>query len=340
MQKRCSWGIRLAVYCFFLVSATGALGQAQPAKELIEGAKKEGSLVWYTTVNLEQSQYFLKQFEKKHPFIKTELFRAVSNKILNKVIADKNAGKVFADVVSMGGFQSYFLKKKGLTVAYRSPEAEVVPAQFKDPEGYWVALYQNTSVIGYNTRLLNEKIVPREYSQLLEPQWKGKLGMDDSDEEWFANQCKIMGDDKCVNFLERLVGQNPKIIRGQNLLIQLMSAGEFPVAVIAYAGELENMKQRGAPVDWVGPSPVLSKIYPMAMIANAPHPNVAKLFIDFAFSKEGQTILRNFRRIPTRPDIEPDPPKLTKGLNIRAADLSLAEKFEDYARLWRKLIQG
>ena len=208
----CSW--------LFLGFAVHAQGPARASHEILEGAKKEGMLVWYTTVSIEQSQFFLKEFEKKYPFIKTDLFRAVSNKILNRVMTDKNAGKVFADVVSMGGFQSYFLKKKGLTAPYRSPETEIVPAQFKDPEGHWVALYQNTSVIAYNTRMLNEKAVPREYSQLLESQWNGKLGMDDSDEEWFANQCKMMGDEKCVKFLEALIRQNPKIIRGQSLLAE------------------------------------------------------------------------------------------------------------------------
>jgi iron(III) transport system substrate-binding protein len=227
-----------------------------------------------------------------------------------------------------------------LTAPYRSPEAETIPAQFKDPEGHWTGLYQNTSVIAYNTKLLSEKSVPRDYSQFLEPQWKDRLGMDDSDEEWFANQCRIMGDEKCVDFLQRLIRQNPKIVRGQSLIANLMAAGEFPVVVVAYPSEIELLRQKGAPVDWVAPDPVLSKIYPTAMTASAPHPNAAKLFIDFAFSKEGQTILKNFKRITVRPDVEPDPPRLVKGLNIRASDLSLAEKFEEYARLWRKIIKG
>jgi iron(III) transport system substrate-binding protein len=325
--------------CFLSIGYAMVSAQTPPSRELIEGAKKEGALVWFTTVNLEQARAFLNAFEKKYPFIKTDLFRSVSNKILNRIITDKNAGKVSADAVSMGGFQAHFLKKRGLTTVYRSPEAEAIPAQFKDPDGHWVALYQNTSVIAYNSKMLNEKSVPREYVQLLEPQWKGRLGMDDSDEEWFANQCKVMGDEKCVAFLEKLLRQAPKIVRGQSLLVQLMAAGEFPIAVIAYPSEVEKLKENGAPVDWVAPNPVLSKIYPLALAAGAPHPNAAKLFIDYALSRDGQAMIRSFKRIPIRPDVEPDPPRLVKGLNIRAADLSLAEKFEDYARLWRKLIK-
>lgn len=325
---------------FLLVYAATAMAQSRASAGLIEGAKKEGALVWYTVLNLQQAQFFLKQFEAKYPFIKTDVYRSVSNNVLNRAIADRNAGKVASDVVSMGGFQSYFLKKRGLTVPYRSPEAETIPAQFKDPEGHWTGLYQNTSVIAYNTKMVSDKAVPREYGQFLAPEWKDRLGMDDSDEEWFANQCKIMGDEKCVDFLQRLVRQNPKIVRGQSLIANLMAAGEFPVVVVAYPSEIEVLKQKGAPVDWVAPNPVLTKIYPMAMTANGPHPNAAKLFIDFALSREGQTILKNFKRITVRPDVEPDPPRLVRGLNIRASDLSLAEKFEDYARLWRKIIKG
>jgi iron(III) transport system substrate-binding protein len=332
-------GWSLVLVCYIMLHFTTVLAQSRASADLVAGAKKEGRLVWYTTLNVQQAQVFLKQFELKYPFIKTDVYRSVSNNILNRAIADSNAGKVAADVITMGGFQSYFLKKRGLTAPYRSPETATIPAQFKDPEGHWVGFYQNTSVIAYNTRMVSDKAVPRDYAQFLAPQWKNKLGMDDSDEEWFANQCKMMGDEACVDFLQRLMRQNPKIVRGQSLIANLMAAGEFPVVVVAYPSEIELLRQKGAPVDWVAPDPVLTKIYPMAMTANAPHPNAAKLFIDFAFSREGQTVLKNFKRITVRPDVEPDPPRLVRGLNIRASDLSLAEKFEDYARIWRKIIK-
>jgi len=332
--------IKVSLLLWLFVFLTGrALAQDKILPELIEGAKKEGKLVWYTTMTLDQAQHYLKEFEKKYPFVKPEIYRAVSNKILNKAITDKNAGKTFADVVTMGGFQSYYLKKRGLTLSYKSPEARAIPEQFKDPEGYWTAFYQSTSVIAYNTNLLSSKGLPKSYQDLLDPKWKGKLGMDDSDEEWFANQCQTMGDEKCVNFMERLIQQKPHIIRGQNLLAQLLSAGEFAIAVIAYGHAIEELKATGAPVDWIAPDPMLSKIYPLAILSDAPHPSAAKLFFNFALSREGQRLLTISKRIPTRSDVEPDPPRLTKGLNIRAADLSLAEKFDEYAKLWRKLIE-
>jgi iron(III) transport system substrate-binding protein len=331
---------RILWILWLFVSLTGsAFAQEKALSELAEGAKKDGNLVWYTTMTSNQAEQYLKEFEKKYPFVKPELYRAVSNTILNKIITDKNAGKTFADVVTMGGFQSYYLKKKGLTLSYKSPQARAIPEQFKDPEGYWVAFYQSTSVIAYNTKLVPSKDLPKSYQDLLDAKWSGELGMDDSDEEWFANQCKSWGDEKCVNFMERLIQQKPHIIRGQNLLAQLLAAGEFAIAVIAYGHSIEELKATGAPVDWVAPNPMLSKIYPMAILSDAPHASAAKLFFNFALSKEGQTLLTKFKRIPTRLDVESVPPRLTRGLNIRASDLSLAEKFEDYARLWRKLIE-
>ncbi|MBI4528996.1 MAG: extracellular solute-binding protein [Deltaproteobacteria bacterium] len=332
--------VEIAALVWLVGFATGiARSQETAPPKLIEGAKKEGKLVWYTTMTVDQAQRYLKEFEKRYPFVKTEIYRAVSNKILNKIISDKNAGKTFADVVTMGGFQSFYLKKKGLTLSYQCPQALAIPEQFKDPQGYWVAFYQSTSVMAYNTRLVSSKDLPRTYQDLLDPKWKGRLGMDDSDEEWFANQCRIMGDEKCVSFMERLIEQKPHIIRGQNLLAQLLAAGEFAIAVVAYGHAIEGLKTTGAPVDWIAPDPILSKIYPMAILSDAVHPSAAKLFFNFALSREGQTLLKISKRIPTRSDVEPDPPRLTKGLNIRAADLSLAEKFDDYARLWRKLIE-
>jgi iron(III) transport system substrate-binding protein len=92
------------------------------------------------------------------------------------------------------------------------------------------------------------------------------------------------------------------------------------------------MKRKGAPVDWVALEFVIASPEPVSVAARAPHPNAARLFIDFLLSKEAQSLMRERRRIPSRPDVPPDPPELTRGLKLIATDLSLAEESEQIAK--------
>jgi iron(III) transport system substrate-binding protein len=129
-----------------------------------------------------------------------------------------------------------------------------------------------------------------------------------------------MGRDKGLEFMKKFAAQNPQMRKGHTLLAQLVAAGESAIATVVYSNRVERMKASGAPIDWVRfKGPTITAINAISIPDKAPHPNTARLFVDFALSREGQGLLRNQRRVPARPDIAPDPPGLTKGLNLYPA---------------------
>lgn len=300
------------------------------AAKLIEGAKKEGMVVFYTTMTTDSNEAIRRAFEEKYPFVKMEVYRTNNPKLLAKVVTEARAGRHLWDVISIAGFQTYILKKQNFLARYASPEGIAVPKGFKDPEGYWASIYLNTLVLGYNTRLVSPKDIPQSYEDLLDPKWKGKMALDIKDAEWFANILKIMGEKKGLEFMKKLAEQNLRLMEGHTLQTQLMAAGEFPIGVNLYGYRVEEMKKEGAPVDWIPFEPVVTYLYPASISTNAPHSSGAKLLLDFLLSKEGQGIITKLGRIPVRLDVPPKSPRLVKGIKLWPSDLSMAEDYNKY----------
>jgi len=306
----------------------------------LEGAKLEGRLVLYTTQSINDSSRMVKKFEDKYPFLKVELYRAPPDTLLHKIVNEAKARKYIPDVIELSGFYASVLKKERLTTSYISPEYKAFPEGFKDPDGNWTSTYLNMYLIGYNTKLLSRKEIPETFEGFLHPRWKGKkIGFFDIKEvEWFANILKIMGEEKGMDFLRKLAGQELCYRRGMSLITDLIIAGEFPVGTV-FAQSVENRKKKGAPVDWVGVAPVIAKLGTIGLAANAPHPRAARLYIDFCLSKEGQTVLVESERIPARPDIEAEKLRAFRNLKIYPSDLSLADKFTSYSKQFAEVLK-
>jgi iron(III) transport system substrate-binding protein len=138
--------------------------------------------------------------------------------------------------------------------------------------------------------------------------------------QWFYQMLQILGRDKGLEFMKRFAAQNLQMRKGHTLLAQLVAAGESAIATVVYSNRVERMKATGAPIDWVrSKGPTITVINAISIPEKAPHPNVARLFVAFALSKEGQGLLRAQRRVPGRLDVPPDPPSLTQGLKLYPA---------------------
>lgn len=287
---------------------------AQSEADLIAGAKKEGKVAFWSSMRIEDSRALAAGFEAKYPFIKVDIFRAGGEQIVNRALAENLSGKTTYDVVN--AFALKVLQNKNILQAYAASEAAYYPAGFKDAQNFWVSLYSGYNVIGYNTKLVSKADAPRNWDDLLNPRWKGKLGMDDEEYFWHAGMLKHWGEEKGKKYMEALSRQGLNFRNGHALLADLMSAGEFPVAVVVYPDHIEQMKAKGQSVEWVKTSePILVNLAPVGIAAKAPQPNAAKLFLNYSISKEGQEILRKARRASARHDISPvvpdmDPRKL------------------------------
>jgi len=303
---------------------------------MIEGAKKEGALVVYTSMTVDQMQKILDAFRIKYPFIKSNMFRAVGERLLTKIKTEAQTGKYDFDVVQSAETQAYFLKKKNLLQKYISPEMKNIQKPFFDPDGYWAAVYIMPNVIAYNTRMVKRSEVPKTDEDLLNPKWKGKIGMDHTKPEWFAWKLKRMGEEKGRAYMKKLAAQELRLYSGLSVITNLLVAGEFPLVLNTYLHNVEEVKRKSAPADWIAQDPVFTKFQPLGIGSKAPHPNAAKLFTDFMLSEEGQKIIASFGRVPTRRGVTTNIPGLEK-LNYVIDDIGAGDEFNKNLELFRSI---
>ncbi len=327
----------LALTFVFVELVASARGQsANP--EFVNHAKKEGALVWYTTISIPEAKEFADAFEKQFPFIKVDIFRSGAGAVANRVASEYNARTYSFDIVqgiSSRGVLPAF-KRKEIIAKYNSPEFKFVASDLKDREGYWTAMNVNTLVLAYNTRMVKAAEAPKIYDDLLKPMWKGKKILNDTENfAWFDELLKYWGREKGLAYFRKLAQQDQVFQRGSRSRIQLVIAGEFPLT-IAYGPHIQSYITRRAPIDWVPLEPVVFVRDTISMAARPPHPAAAKLFIDFLFSKESQLRLRDMNRIPARTDVEPDPPRLFRGFKRIPQDIE-QENLSESINLFREI---
>jgi ABC-type Fe3+ transport system substrate-binding protein len=308
------------------------------AADLVEDAKKEGEVVWYSTLSVPESRRLADLFEQRYPFLKVKIVRSGGGALVNRVLNEFNAKAQKADVIlgadSRGGIPVF--KKKGIITAHKFSNRDFVPDNLKDHEGYWTSLYQLTIVLAYNKSLVSPADVPKSYNDLLDPKWKGKKILNDTEQYvWFGTLLKAWGKEKGLNYFQRLARQEQVFQRGARGRLQLVIAGEYPLT-IAYAPHVQGYADQGAPVDWVALEPVVVSPLSILLAKDAPHPNAARLFVDFLFSKEVHEKLRGFHRIPSRIDVDADPPKLFKGFKKAVFDNDAEEGMSATVDLYNK----
>jgi iron(III) transport system substrate-binding protein len=295
----------------------------------IDGAKKEGKVILYT--NASGIAPLIKRFEEKYPFLKVEQLRTGAPKLLSRVLAEYKAGALKADLIETEGLTSYLMMKRGLYAKYVSPESKALPAGAKDVDGQWTNAHSNYKIVAYNSRFVTPAELPKSYEDLTQPKWHGKILMGSNNYEWFGNMVKIMGEEKGMNLMRRLNGQNLMLREGNSLILQLLLAGEGFVSIAANVDSVEELKAKGAPIDWLGLEPTISRLHPIALARTAQHPNAAKLYIDFILSKEAQEIItKEFIGISDRPDVKRVFTR--EGLKLHYADLSLAERYDEITK--------
>ncbi|OGP26685.1 MAG: hypothetical protein A2038_09250 [Deltaproteobacteria bacterium GWA2_57_13] len=314
----------LLISLFFFFCPTLSSAQEGYDSSLIEGAKKEGQVVWYTTMNVSQSKPVVDAFQKKYPFLEAVLYRSGGGALVNRVLIEARAGKYIWDIVGGRGEMIQAFKEKNLLASYVSPEAQMIDSDLFDKQGYWYTYYVVPVVLGYNTNLVKREEIPKGYADLLEPRWKGgKISLDTEAYLLFQGLISSWGKEKALSYMKQLAAQEPVMMRGTTERITMAAAGEYPL-VITYAHSLQRMVSQGASIDWVALEPVVVEIDPIMISAKASHPNAARLFLNFLLSKEGQEMLVWFERVPIRRDVQPKPARLFRSYQ------RIVERPDDY----------
>jgi iron(III) transport system substrate-binding protein len=308
-------------------------------QDLRQKAEAEGGVVFYASFNANDSKALADGFKQMYPKIDATFYRATDSQLMERILTEGRAGRNLWDVVIATNFYGHNLKKRGMLAAYDSPERKYYRDGYKDADATWTSIYTNYAAFGFNTQGIAKNSVPKTHADLLKPEFTGHIGLEARAYEWFGTMVKAMGEEKGLSFMRQLAKQ-VQLRNGRTLIAQLVAAGEFKGALAAYSQTFEVLKPAGAPVDWVYLNPVYANIHPTGISSKAPHPNAARLFMNFALSKRGQEIIRDVNRIPDRIDVMPKQARLVEGITPVFAPVEVIENFERYAKTFHEIFGG
>lgn len=276
------------------------LPAAERQAALIKEARNEKTVVWYAPMNREDLRQFTSGFEAEYPFLKVEVLTSGPQSLLNRILTEQRAGKHNYDTLNVRSSALYTLKKANSIMRYDTPYRRGLRAGFYDKDGYFNGIWASLLVYLFNTKQISRSDAPKSIDDLLQPKWKGKLGMDQDADDWLAAVLDYYGDEKGKQLARSLGGQNLNIRKGRTLVSQLVAAGEFPVQIDAHHHEAVSLRQAGAPVDYIFPEPFIpvKSVSAFVMSSQPPHPYAAALLVDFMLSSKGQELAFRQKRWP------------------------------------------
>jgi iron(III) transport system substrate-binding protein len=320
-----------------LWKALDKLPAAEREKKLIEGAKKEGEMVWYTNSGIENATRYIQSFKKKYPFINANFWRSKTRQVTQRIVAEANAGKHLVDVIKPSTDLLPVFLDKNLIGKYDTPIRAIYPAHAKSP--FYTNMNYAFRVFSFNPRKVNAKDAPKSWDDLLNPKWKNEILFDESSLEEVMAMLGAWGRDRTVNYLNKLTQQNLLIRVGRDTTTQMMMAGEGNLAVTTYAYNNEGLRAANAPVDWVAEDLIPALIYPLTLARNAPHPHAAALFYDYLISEEGQRLIAREGRVVAHPKVEPIYPRMKELQNLLGTPRIQLNTLEQNAKLLKDGVQ-
>jgi iron(III) transport system substrate-binding protein len=273
-------------------------------QRLLEGARQEGGLTLYTSMIGPDQEVLTEAFTKKYG-IKLQSWRASSEGLLQKLVEESRARRFEADIVDNNVMQVEALRREYLLQKVESPQqagliADAVPAHRE-----WIGNSVDIIIQAYNTDKIRQADLPRTYQDLLDAKWKGKLGVESTDQHWFASVLEELGHDEGMNLFKKIVDTNGiSVRRGHFLLANMVASSEVPLALTAYHYLPAEIKKKGGPIEQFVIAPAIGAFRSIGLLKNTRHPHAALLYYDFVLSLDGQKILRDRTRVPTRRDID------------------------------------
>jgi iron(III) transport system substrate-binding protein len=279
-------------------------GGADRAERLLDGARREGFLTVYTSFPPEDIAAVNAAFEKRYG-VKVRPWRSSSENVLQRTLTEAKAGRFDVDIVECNSVPLESLHREGLLQRVRSSRlADLVPAAVPR-HGEWVASRLSLFVQAYNTKQVRKEELPKSYADLLDPRWKGRLGIEASDMDWFSEVVRALGESKGLKLFRDVAAANGfSVRRGHSVLAQLVASGDVPFALTVYNFTAEQLKRRGAPIDWLVLSPAVAHANGVAVPTRAPRPSAALLYYEFMIGEEAQRLLSSRDSIPTSTKVE------------------------------------
>jgi iron(III) transport system substrate-binding protein len=311
--------------------AASAQNAAAANGQRVEAARREGGLMFYTSLAEKDTLRLTEAFEKQTG-IPVKVWRSGKNKVLQRIITEARAGRFEADVVLNPSPEMEALHIEKLLKPVNSPVHNNLIAAALPAHREWAGMRVYLFVQAYNTDKVKPEDLPRSYEDLLDRRWKGRLGMEIKQTEWFFALVQHMGEDKGLAFFRALMANEPSLREGMSLLNNMVTSGEVALAINDYSYLADQLKATGAPVAYVNLMPAVAYTDAIGILGKPPHPQSAALFYDFLLT-EGQRIVGENKAITTH---RRDEARLDA---LKPIYIDPAKIIADYDR-WLKLFQG
>jgi iron(III) transport system substrate-binding protein len=340
-------GIAISIFAATKALAAGApVSPAQLAlyqgadreKILVEGAKKEGQLTFYNSHTWFRT--YVKDFEKKYPFIKVSEWRSDSKNLLTRAMTEFNSSRSLVDVFETTAEAMGVMKREGMFQEYFTPEARQYPDDVKSmgKSGlYYLGDRETYNSLGFNTTLISPNEAPKTLKDLLDAKWKGKMSIAGTSTgvRWVGSMLDTLGRE----FLDKMAAQEVTV---QNMsgaaLLGLVASGEVPLSPTIFDADVTVAKQKGVPVEWRPLDPVVTTVGYSGLSSKAPHPHAALLFLDYLHSKEGQQLMIKGGLWSPRPDTGSLEQKFNKlYLDSKYSPEVIEKKLMEWESLMRQL---
>ncbi len=311
---------------------------------LIEAAKREGEVVWYTTLIVNQAvRPLAKAFEEKYPGISVHYSRADSGPTALKILSEARAARLQADVFDGNGTVPP-LVRAGLVAAFLPPTAASYPAGLKDPNQHWISTNLYFLTPGINTSLIPPDDTPRTLLDLLNPKLRGRIAWSNNPTAgagtFVGTVLRRMGEDAGLAYLRALAAQRiVSVDATSRAVLDQVITGEYAIALDIFNHHAVVSAAKGAPVDWLKLEPIAAPIQVASLLKDAPHPNAGKLLLEFLTSAEGQRVFASVDYIPAMPSVAAKVPSLKPDVGGFTADILPPEVLAQNTDRWMNIVK-
>jgi len=312
---------------------------ADRTQKLIEGAKKEGELMLYSSLTQEDQLRLAEDFKRRYG-VTIKFWRASQANILQRATSEAKGGRFDFDVLETNSPQIEAIAREGLLQKMNSPfvEQELLP-ETMPASGEWAPDRLNLVVYAYNTSAIKRSELPTTWQDLADPKWKGRLGMESTNVEWFSAVVEALGEETGTELFRR-IGENGVAVRtGHTHSTGRVIAGEIPLFMGVYSHDVDRMKVKGAPIDWFVLPPAVILPSAVAVSRRAPHPHAAALFYDYMLT-DGQRFYTEVHRVPANRNFDTPVRRLVReGQPVKIVDSRrIIDDYDKWLRLYKRLI--
>ena len=327
-------GVSAAVAQSLGAQSLGTYEGADRMERIVAAAKKEGSLTLYTSFAEKDLPALIKPFETLYG-VKVNVWRASSAKVLQRTLAEAAAKRYEVDALHISSPEMEALHRERVLAPVSSPTYRELMPGAVPAHREWVATLLTVWVQAYNTNAVRREELPKSYRDLLDPKWKGKLGIEATDQDWFATVAAEIGGDAGVGFFRDLAAKNGVSLRqGHALLNNLVVSGEVPLALTVYNYMPEQAKRKGAPIDWFAIEPAVARTNAIGVARRARHPAAALLFHEYMIG-EAQPLLAPMDYVASNTKVSSP----LKGMKIQLIDPATAlDEMEKWTKIFNETL--